>query len=381
MFRLAHQIALGTNFLHNLCPPLLHLDLKPSNVLLDSYLNAKLTDFGLAKVYRSVSRVSRKDAASEEGTLSYMPPEAFELSYTPTKASDTYSYGILLWSIVTGKQPYPHALSCIVRLRIPQGDRPSVDEIRDKATGIAGLTGLQDLMERCWGMRPSERPSSYDCTLVTEELFKLHKHAINGAVLQVLDKLDQIPADQVTERLQGLQITQTVNAVHAGNAANACFNVPTGKGPIQEVAGCCSVSKEHNRLSDQSVPFPVPVSDTELNPSPTSPNLKLSSVKPIGGSLSPPFASPSINSTNSSPQAAPLQNKSQQYHRQYSSPDAPHISIICSNVTGLQCGNNNVMHIQGLVQSERRRHPTAPSTVNLPPQRKGSGKDKKGGDG
>ncbi|KAF3837335.1 hypothetical protein F7725_004799, partial [Dissostichus mawsoni] len=41
--RLAHQIALGINFLHSLTPPLLHLDLKPSNVLLDCALNAKCT--------------------------------------------------------------------------------------------------------------------------------------------------------------------------------------------------------------------------------------------------------------------------------------------------------------------------------------------------
>lgn len=43
VFRLAHQVALGINFLHSLSPPLLHLDLKPSNVLLDSYLNAKVS--------------------------------------------------------------------------------------------------------------------------------------------------------------------------------------------------------------------------------------------------------------------------------------------------------------------------------------------------
>ena len=41
-FRLAHQVALGMNFLHCMCPPLLHLDLKPSNVLLDSDLNVRV---------------------------------------------------------------------------------------------------------------------------------------------------------------------------------------------------------------------------------------------------------------------------------------------------------------------------------------------------
>lgn len=41
-FRIIYQIALGMNFLHQLSPPLLHLDLKPSNVLLDDSLNAKV---------------------------------------------------------------------------------------------------------------------------------------------------------------------------------------------------------------------------------------------------------------------------------------------------------------------------------------------------
>lgn len=363
VFRLAHQIALGINFLHNLNPPLLHLDLKPSNVLLDSYLNAKLTDFGLAKVYHSMARISKKDSTAE-GTLSYMPPEALDnLSYSPTKASDIYSYGILLWSIVTGKEPYSHAQSSMIRLRIPLGDRPSVEKIRVQAADIAELTRLQDLMEQCWLMRPSERPSSYDCTLVTEELFKLHKHTINLAVLGVLEKLDQTPTDPLTDSLQRLQITHTENAV------NGCFNVQTGKGPVQEVAGCASVSKEQIRLRDQSVPLPVCVSDAELNTSPPSSKLNSSSVKPI--------------------KVAPLQNKFQKYQRQVSSPSTlphcqlppSHINIHCSNVTGLQYGNNNVMTIEGLPQSARRRHPTAPSRVDLPPQRKGSGKDKKGGDG
>lgn len=41
-FRIINQIALGMNFLHQLNPPILHLDLKPSNVLLDDSLNAKV---------------------------------------------------------------------------------------------------------------------------------------------------------------------------------------------------------------------------------------------------------------------------------------------------------------------------------------------------
>lgn len=372
VFRLAHQVSLGMNFLHNLHPPVLHLDLKPSNVLLDSYINAKLTDFGLAKNYHSVSASCKKDSAKEEGTLSYMPPEAFDdPCYTPTKASDVYSFGILLWSIVTGKQPYPHAMSSIIRMRIPLGDRPSVKPIQVQALEIPGLAPLQDLMEQCWGTEPSERPSFYNCTLVTEELYNLHRLAINSAVSHVLGMLDQTPTEKPRD-----QVPQTENTER--------FDPPTGKGPIQEVAEY-SVNKELSRSRDLSVLSPVTVPDAELKASPPGPKLKQSSVKPIEKSLPPPpSSSNSKNSPNRSPQATSQRLKSPQYQRYLSDPDAsprhpqapaPYVNINCSNVHGLQIGNNNKMNIT----YERRRHPTAPSRVDLHPQHKASEKDKKGG--
>uniref|UniRef100_A0A4W5JJ09 Protein kinase domain-containing protein n=1 Tax=Hucho hucho TaxID=62062 RepID=A0A4W5JJ09_9TELE len=192
-FRLAHQIALGINFLHNLPQPLLHRDLKPNNVLLDDNLNAKLTDFGLAEVSHSVLKTFREEPGKEGGTLSYMPPEAFESSYEPTRATDIYSYGILLWSIFTGKEPYyadnPHLQSSMVRFRVPEGDRPPLEAVdRDQAGGLGEMV---DLMVNCWDQQPSNRPHFLDCLTVTERTYEKHKQSINDVVHQVLLKLEE----------------------------------------------------------------------------------------------------------------------------------------------------------------------------------------------
>ncbi|KAF1377053.1 hypothetical protein PFLUV_G00217890 [Perca fluviatilis] len=231
VFRLAHQVALGINFLHSLPRPVLHLDLKPPNVLLDDSLNAKLTDFGLARVSCSVS-VFKKDDEEGGGTVSYMPPEAFGLTYEPKRASDIYSYGILLWSILTGKQPYKDANPAIVVLHVPEGQRPPLKDIKGDA---AGLTELTDLMQRCWNNIPKERPQALECTTETEELYQMHKHAIFDAVHEVLKKLDQKKKEDkgIKELFQRIRIAQASESDHF-EEVNVVDNMPTGPSPIQD---------------------------------------------------------------------------------------------------------------------------------------------------
>ncbi|KAG2462640.1 RIPK4 kinase, partial [Polypterus senegalus] len=88
-FQIIHQVALGMNFLHTQLPkPILHLDLKPSNVLLNESFTVQLTDFGLSEVAHSCSSFQSEH---EGGTLSYMPPEALvSKKYRPMKAFDVY---------------------------------------------------------------------------------------------------------------------------------------------------------------------------------------------------------------------------------------------------------------------------------------------------
>lgn len=187
-FRLAHEVALGMNFLHS--KNLMHQDLKPSNVLLNDDLKAKLADFGLCRVSTSVSGKNKETAGGDGGSYKYMPPEAFNISYEPVRSFDYYSYGILLWSILTGKEPYsgPAVCSAQVKLRIPMGDRPLVQHIDQKKA--KGLKKLVDLMQRCWDGDPSNRPIFKDCLKVTEDVFLMHKKKVGFAVQQVLTRLE-----------------------------------------------------------------------------------------------------------------------------------------------------------------------------------------------
>jgi len=104
----AIQIARGMNYLHKDGPiPIIHRDLKSSNVLLsepienEDLLNKTLliTDFGLA---REVYKTTRMSAA---GTYAWMAPEVIKTS-TFSKSSDVWSYGVLLWELLTGETPY-----------------------------------------------------------------------------------------------------------------------------------------------------------------------------------------------------------------------------------------------------------------------------------
>ncbi|XP_058501812.1 receptor-interacting serine/threonine-protein kinase 3-like isoform X2 [Solea solea] len=184
-FRLAHQVALGMNFLHS--RNLIHHDLKPSNVLLNDDLNAKLADFGLSRVSTSALNSNEKKSGEVGGSYKYMPPEAFKASYEPVRAFDRYSYGILLWSIVTGKEPYPSADSCLVALKIPLGERPSLEDINQGEA--EGLKDLLDLMKVCWDENPMKRPCFKECLEVTETLFSKQRIEIHVAVHHVLTTL------------------------------------------------------------------------------------------------------------------------------------------------------------------------------------------------
>ncbi|KAK4434275.1 Receptor protein-tyrosine kinase CEPR1 [Sesamum alatum] len=103
-----HQIALGiaqglAYLHHDLMPPIIHRDIKSTNILLDVDYQPKVADFGIAKVLQA--RGSKDSTTTEiAGTYGYLAPEYAYSSKATTKC-DVYSYGVVLMELITGKKP------------------------------------------------------------------------------------------------------------------------------------------------------------------------------------------------------------------------------------------------------------------------------------
>ncbi|MET8362921.1 protein kinase [Micromonospora sp. NPDC005194] len=93
------QVASGLAFLHD--NNVIHGDLKPENVLLDANLNAKLSDFGLA---RSVGPSQQSSPVALGGTLPYMAPETVA-GTMPDERSDSFALGVLSFELLAGLRP------------------------------------------------------------------------------------------------------------------------------------------------------------------------------------------------------------------------------------------------------------------------------------
>ncbi|KAL6509685.1 Leucine-rich repeat receptor-like serine/threonine/tyrosine-protein kinase sobir1 [Orobanche gracilis] len=102
-YKVALGVSAGLEHLHiNQNPRIIHRDLKPANVLLDDEMEARISDFGLAKAVPDFN--THVTSSNVAGTVGYIAPEYYQ-TFKFTDKCDMYSFGVLLGVLVTGKLP------------------------------------------------------------------------------------------------------------------------------------------------------------------------------------------------------------------------------------------------------------------------------------
>ncbi|XP_066339801.1 receptor protein-tyrosine kinase CEPR2-like isoform X1 [Miscanthus floridulus] len=100
--KIALGAAKGIMYLHHDCTPaVIHRDIKSTNILLDEDYEAKIADFGIAKVAEDSSD---SEFSCFAGTHGYLAPE-LAYSFKVTEKTDVYSFGVVLLELVTGRSP------------------------------------------------------------------------------------------------------------------------------------------------------------------------------------------------------------------------------------------------------------------------------------
>ncbi|XP_067948962.1 serine/threonine-protein kinase mos-like [Watersipora subatra] len=160
-----HDVASALEYIHSL--NLVHLDVKPSNVLITCYNLAKLGDFGCSQklhwddVGDSISPTNRSDIT---GTVAYRAPELLKGS-PPACSADIYAFGILLWQMLSLKHPYlGRDNHMVIFAVVAHGLRPSLSCIE------SADDDLVTLCQQCWSANALSRPSASNIIKVLENL-------------------------------------------------------------------------------------------------------------------------------------------------------------------------------------------------------------------
>ncbi|KAJ6331426.1 hypothetical protein OIU76_009912 [Salix suchowensis] len=170
--------AKGILYLHTEAqPPVFHRDIKATNILLDSKLNAKVADFGLSRlapVLDDEGNLPNHVSTVVRGTPGYLDPEYF-LTHKLTDKSDVYSLGIVFLELLTGMQPISHGKNIVreVNMAYQSGIMFSIIDNRMGAYPSECVERFVGLALNCCHDKQDKRPSMQDVVMELEAILKM----------------------------------------------------------------------------------------------------------------------------------------------------------------------------------------------------------------
>ncbi|XP_059461374.1 serine/threonine-protein kinase STY46-like isoform X2 [Corylus avellana] len=158
LIRAAIDVSEGMNYLHQ--NNIIHRDLKAANLLIDGNGVVKVADFGVARMQAQSGGMT-----AETGTYRWMAPELIEHKAYDHKV-DVFSFGVLLWELLTRKLPYEHLTPLQAAVGVVQkGLRPTIPANTHPK--------LVELLERCWQQDPSLRPEFSEIIEILEHMAEM----------------------------------------------------------------------------------------------------------------------------------------------------------------------------------------------------------------
>ncbi|KAG6502475.1 hypothetical protein ZIOFF_034754 [Zingiber officinale] len=182
--KIAIGAAEGLEYLHHKClPPIIHRDVKPSNILLGPDLEAKIADFGLSKAYRGDNETNV--STNVVGTPGYVDPE-YHNTLQLTAKSDVYGFGVLLFELLTGQFPLvpssgkPHIVQRVTSKLV----YTPIDAIMDPRLGgqfdANSAWKVEELAEQCTQASGSRRPTMTKVILELKDSLELEVGRLNS---------------------------------------------------------------------------------------------------------------------------------------------------------------------------------------------------------
>ncbi|GMI76628.1 TDIF receptor, PHLOEM INTERCALATED WITH XYLEM [Hibiscus trionum] len=173
-YKIALGVAQGICYLHHDCDPVIvHRDLKPSNILLDGEMEARVADFGVAKLIQGDESMS-----VIAGSYGYIAPE-YAYTLQVDEKSDIYSFGVVLMEILSGKRSvepeFGDGNSVVDWVRSKLKSKDGVVDILDKNAGATCAPVREEMMQMlriallCTCRNPADRPSMRDVVLMLQE--------------------------------------------------------------------------------------------------------------------------------------------------------------------------------------------------------------------